>query len=113
MTDLARVAALATMGLGASQALVPQTTAKVFGLDELNGQGVWLARLLGVANLALGAMSLDERLRAETDVYVYGLLAGNAVATVAATASGALPKRTAAMVLPFLAGLAGARAADG
>lgn len=40
------------------------------------------------------------------------LLAGNAVSTAAATASGALPKRTAARVLPLLAGVAEARAAD-
>lgn len=59
MTNSTRVAALATMGLGVSQALVPLTAAKSSAWTSWNGQGLWPARLLGVAHLALGAMSLD------------------------------------------------------
>jgi diketogulonate reductase-like aldo/keto reductase len=53
MTDLAKAASWATIGLGASQALVPGTTAKVFGLAPVDGQTAWVARLLGVSNVSL------------------------------------------------------------
>jgi hypothetical protein len=108
MTDLQTAGGYATIGLGLSQALVPQTAAKVFGLDELDGQGRWLARLLGTANVALGTMALDPDLREKTQVITYGVLAGNAAVTLGGAASGSLRKRTAVMVLAFLGALVAA-----
>jgi hypothetical protein len=108
MTDLQTAGGWATIGLGASQVLVPQTTARVFGLDELDGQARWLARLLGTANVALGAIALDPDLREKTRTITYGVLAGNAAVTLGGATSGSLRKRTAVMVLAFLGALVAA-----
>ena len=111
MADLQAAGGWATIGLGLGQALAPQTTARAFGMDTLDAQGTWLARLLGTANIALGSMTLDEDLRGPTRKALNGVLVGNAVATVAGAASGAIPKRTAVLVLAFIAGLAAAETA--
>lgn len=111
MADLQAAGGVATIGLGLGQALAPQATARAFGLSELDAQGAWLARLLGTANVALGAMALDPGLRTSTQKYANGVLLGNAAVTLAAAASGGISKRTAVLVLGFVAGLAAAEAA--
>ena len=108
MTDVARLASTSTIGLGLGQALAPQTTAKVFGLQQLDEQSVWLARLLGCANVALGSLGLKDDLRDDLTPTLNAVLAGNAAVTVAAAASGGISKRTAGLVLGFIAALAAA-----
>ena len=111
MTDVARLASMSTIGLGLGQALAPQATAKAFGLRELDGQGVWLARLLGCANVALGSLGLKDDLSEQLTPTLNAVLAGNAAVTVAGAASGGISKRTAGLVLGFIAALAAADAA--
>ena len=110
MADLQAAGGMATIGLGLGQALAPQATARVFGLGEFDGPSTWVARLLGTANIALGAMALDPGLRHSTAKYTNGVLLGNAAVTLAGAASGSIPKRTAVLVLGFIAGLAAAEA---
>lgn len=100
-------AALATMGLGASQALAPQQAGQVFGLGPLtDGPTLWLARLLGVANMSIGSIALDESARRQVRPQQLGLLAGNAVVTGLAMAQGNITKRTGVSVLGFIGLLA-------
>jgi hypothetical protein len=106
MADSQLLGGVATMALGAAQALTPQATARAFGMRPLDPQGVWLARLLGCSNLGLGSLSLDRETRNSTSTMQQAVMAAEAVATVAATASGVLPKRTGVMVLGFLGALA-------
>jgi hypothetical protein len=113
MTDLRKIGSLATLGLGLGQALAPQATARAFGLAPLDGQGLWLARLLGTANVAFGAMGLDEDAQKATRTTLRGVLAGNAAVALAGAASGSVPKRTTAMVLAFVGALAAADATAG
>ena len=110
MADVQAAGGMATIGLGLGQVLAPQATAKVFGLDGLDSQATWLARLLGTANIAIGAMALDPDLRKPTEKYTNGVLLGNAAVTLAGAASGAISKRTAVLVLGFIAALAAAEA---
>ena len=104
-TDLKSTAGYATMALGAAQAFVPQLAATAFGLEPLEDQAEWLGRLLGVANLALGALFLNDAVQEVSRNQRMALLAGNAGVTVLAAAKGAIPKRTAISVLAFVAAL--------
>ena len=108
MAELEKVAGYATIGLGLSQALTPRTAGKLFGLGELDGHAAWLTRMLGVAHVAVGSLALAPETRYATRTATRGLLAADAAVTVAAASSGSLPKRTAAMVLAFVAAVAAA-----
>jgi hypothetical protein len=100
-------AAAATVGLGLSQALVPKQAGQVFGLGEItDGRTIWLARMLGVANITLGSLGLDESIGRKVRPQQIGLLAGNAAVTGLAVAKGNINKRTGASVLGFIALLA-------
>jgi hypothetical protein len=100
-------AALATVGLGLSQALVPKQAGRVFGLGELtDGPTIWLARLLGVSNITFGSMGLDESLGRRVRPQQIGLLVGNAAVTGVAVAKGDISKRAGATVLAFVGLLA-------
>jgi len=101
--ELQRAAALATIGLGLSQALTPRTAGRAFGLGEIEDDtSVWLARLLGAANVAFGAMGLDPKIREASRRHTLGLLGANAAVTAVAAAQGSIPKRTAVSVLGFV-----------
>lgn len=105
--NVSTAAALATVGLGLSQALVPKQAGQVFGLGELtDGSTIWLARLLGVANITLGSLGLDESLGRQVRPQQIGLLAGNAAITSLAVAQGNISKRAGASVLGFIGLLA-------
>jgi hypothetical protein len=111
-TDLKSAAGYATMALGAAQAFTPQLAASAFGLEPLDGEAEWLARLLGLANLTLGALFLNESVQEQSRAYRLALLGANAGVTVLAAAKGAIPKRTALSVVAFVAALVPAAAAD-
>src|SRR4051794_8004812 len=101
--ELQRAAAVATIGLGLSQALTPRAAGRAFGLGDLeNDTSVWLARLLGAANVAIGAMGLDPKIREASRAHSLGLLGANATVTAVAAAQGRIPKRTAVSVLGFI-----------
>jgi hypothetical protein len=112
MADVTKVSSGAVLALGLGQALVPQVTARVFGLRELDGQAVWLARLVGTSNVALGAMGLDDDLADAVLPHTHAIMGGMAAATVVSGITGGIPKRSAALVLGFLAALAVADASS-
>lgn len=96
----------ATIALGASQVLTPRQAGKVFGMGDISdGNTLWLARLLGVANIALGAAALNPAARQALRPQTVGVLAANAAVTVAAAAHGQIPRRTAVSVVAFVAAL--------
>lgn len=96
----------ATIALGVSQAVTPRQAGKAFGLGDLaDGNTVWLARLLGLANIGLGAAALNPATRAALRPQTVGLLGANAAVTVAAAARREIPARTALSVLAFVAAL--------
>lgn len=111
-TDLRAAAGYATLALGAAQAFTPQLAARAFGLDPLDGEGEWLARLLGVANLTLGSLFLEDDVLEHSKAQRLVLLGANAGVTLLAAAKGAIPKRTAISVLAFVAALVPANLAD-
>ena len=111
MSDPQKAVGVAVFALGLSQALAPQTAARAFGLDPLDDQAAWVARLLGIANMGLASLSLDPSVRSSARTATRGVLAGNALATLAAGASGGIPKRTVGSVLAFVAALAAAEVA--
>ena len=113
MADLGKAGSLATIALGLGQALAPRATGRAFGLAELDGQAVWLARLLGASNIALGSIGLDPDVRAKVQPTTYAVLAGHAASTLTSGRSGGIPKRTAGLVLGFVAALAAADVAAG
>ena len=101
-----RLAAISTIGLGASQALAPRQAGRVFGLGDVSDETtLWLGRLLGVANTGLGAAALRPELRTAMRPYTLGMLGANAAVTAAAGATGKIPARTALSVLAFVAAL--------
>lgn len=101
-----RATAYATIALGASQALTPRTAGKMFGLGDIeDGTTLWLARMLGIANIGLGAAALNPAARDALRPQTVGLLAADAAATVVAAATGRIPVRTAVSVLVFVAAL--------
>jgi len=100
------ISSYATIALGASQALTPQQAGKVFGMGEItDGSTLWLARLLGLANIGLGLAALNPASRDALRPQTVGLLGANAAVTVAAAARGQIPARTAVSVLAFVAAL--------
>ena len=104
--ELQRAASMATIGLGLSQALTPRTAGRAFGLGEIEDDtSIWLARLLGAANVTIGAMGLNPKIRDEARTHSLGLLGANAAMTTVAAAQGRIPKRTAVSVLAFIAAL--------
>ena len=105
MADPEDLAAYATIGLGATQLLAPQTAAKVFGLERLDEQTVWLTRLLGSSYLSIGAMALDPDIRDRSKAITMGSLAASGAVTALAAAGGKVPARTAVMVLAFVGGI--------
>lgn len=111
MTDPQKAAGMAVTALGAAQLLATQTTARAFGLGALDAQSVWLARLLGATNIGLGLVAVDERSRQAAQSATRIVLAANAAATVLGARSGAISKRTAALVLAFVGAVAAAEVA--
>lgn len=112
MADPKDVAAWATVALGATQVLAPQTAAKVFGLERLDDQSVWLTRLLGSSYLAIGAMALDGDIRERSKSITMTNLAGNAAVTLLAASRSGISGRTALMVVGFVGGLMSALGRD-
>jgi hypothetical protein len=110
--DLKTASGYATLALGAAQALTPQLAARAFGLDPLDGDAEWLGRLLGIANLTLGALFLEDEVLERSKAQRLVLLGANAGVTALAAAKGAIPKRTAVSVLAFVAALLPANLAD-
>ena len=101
-----RAAAMATIGLGASQLLTPRIAGKAFGLGDISdGTTLWLARLLGCANIAIGAAGLNPASRAAIRAQTLGLLGAEAAVTAAAGVNGTIPRRTAVAVLGFMGAL--------
>jgi hypothetical protein len=104
--QMQRAAAMATIGLGASQLLTPRTAGKAFGLGDINdGTTLWLARLLGCANIALGTAGLNPASRSALRPQTLGLLGAEAAVTAAAGMRGTIPRRTAFAVLGFMGAL--------
>ena len=100
------VTGYATIALGASQALTPRQAAKTFGMGDINdGNTIWLARLLGAANIAVGTAALNPATRDALRPQTLALLGANAAITATAAAKGQITPRTAASVLTFIAAL--------
>lgn len=112
MADPKDIAGWATIALGASQLLAPQSTAKVFGLAELDDQSVWLTRLLGSSYVSIGAMALDGDIRERSKTITMTSLAGNAGVTLLAASRSGISARTAVMVVGFVGGLMSALGRD-
>ena len=104
--DVQKMASGAVVALGLGQALAPQATARLFGLSALDGQAVWLTRLLGASNVALGAMGLDDDLAEATTPSANAVMGGTAAITLLGGATGGIPKKTAGLVLAFVGALA-------
>lgn len=107
MSNIAKTAALSTMGLGLSQALVPQQAGQVFGLGRVtDGSTLWLARLVGVANVTIGSLLMNDAVRKKVRPQQVFLLSANAAVTTMAMTQGQISKRTGASVLGFIGLLA-------
>ena len=104
--QMQRATAMATIGLGAAQLLSPRQSGKVFGLGDIDdGRTLWLGRLLGCANIALGSAALNPTTRAAMRPQTIGMLGAEAAVTAAAGISGAIPRRAAVAVLGFIGAL--------
>ncbi len=66
LSNAPKAAALATIGLGLSQSLIPQQAGQAFGLGMVtDGSTLWLARLVGVANVTTGSWRHNDSVRTQ------------------------------------------------
>jgi hypothetical protein len=101
-----RATAYATIALGTSQALIPRQAGVAFGMGDIDDpRTLWLARLLGIANVGLGLANLNPATRRALRPQTIGILAADAAFTAVAGIRRELPVCTALSVIGFVAAL--------